>query len=864
MQRLNKKYDPIKIQTNKHQYWKDEQIFTSHDLSKKPFTVVLPPPNVTGHLHIGHAYGFSLPDIIVRYKKLLGYDAFIIPGTDHAGIATQTKYEKILADTNQPNRYELGRSTFLNMLTSWKNEQETYIRSQFAALNLAMDENYYLFTLDEDVNRIVRQVFVDLYNQKLIYQAKKLVNWDPVLKTAISDVEVIHENITGKMYHIRYETTDHKDSVIVATSRPETMFGDKVLFFHPNDKRYKHLWNKQFINPINNEIMDVKLDDYIDLDFGTGVMKCTPAHDFNDYELAKKHNLELINIMNPDGTLNDLCGDFQGMDRLVAREAITQYLQKNNHLVDIVSYETTIGLSQRSNAVVEPLLSLQWFVDMKSIVAKTIALQENENKQAHFFPPRFHKALMQWLNNTQDWCISRQLWWGHQIPVYYHKTNGSIYVGVNPPQDIENYTQDNDVLDTWFSSGLWPLLTTKWEVNKQFHNRYFPTSLMVTGMDILFFWVSRMMNFSSHLVKQLPFNDVLIHGLIRDSLGRKMSKSLNNGIDPFMIINKYGLDAMRLYFASSTTIGEDLNFNEEKISSSWNYLNKIWNVAVYLDQYNDQQVDLNIDQETFQPRHFINQWILRELSVLIKEYLKNMDKYNLVVVSKDLFNFLYDTYASKYLEFTKILLNNTDLSLETKQTMFFVFKQFLLLLHPFANNITEEIWLTWNNKQESILRSEITNFKFDADLNDVNLVNEMIFQIRNWRAQNNLGNKNPLVFSFNNSKYNSKIELYNPLLKLVNTTIEFKPNDQTIYNTTIIINDLVLQTNFDNQEQITLQQKNLLAKKIFLENEILRCEKLLANEKYLAKAPAALVEKEKAKLINFQHELNEVLALLNN
>ncbi|MCV3754023.1 valine--tRNA ligase [Ureaplasma zalophigenitalium] len=862
MQKLNKKYDPIQIQKDKHLFWKEQAIFTKHNPDLKPFTVVLPPPNVTGHLHIGHAYGFSLPDIIVRYKKLRGFDAFIIPGTDHAGIATQTKFEKILKDNDQQNKIALGRSVFLHQLTNWKNEQEQYIRRQFAALNLGMDENHYLFTLDEDVNKIVSEVFVKLYNEKLIYRANKLVNWDPILQTAISDVEVIHENIKGKLYYIKYWTVDHQDSVIVATSRPETMFGDKVLFMHPEDERYKHLWNKKFMNPINNQVMDVLLDDYIDLEFGTGVMKCTPAHDFNDYELAKKHHLELINIMNPDGTLNALCGEFANIDRLVARELIVDKLKETNHLVRVEEYATTIGLSQRSNAVVEPLLSLQWFIKMQDIVQQTINLQNSANSQSTFYPPRFHKALMQWLENTQDWCISRQLWWGHRIPVYYHKKDQSVYVGINPPTDIENYEQDNDVLDTWFSSGLWPLLTTKWQKDSQFFNHYFPTSLMVTGMDILFFWVSRMMNFSGYLTQQLPFKDVLIHGLIRDAQGRKMSKSLNNGIDPFDIINEYGLDAMRVYFASSTSIGEDLNFSQEKISSTWNYLNKIWNVAVFLDQSFDK--DLANDQlvRTPDPKHPINQWIIESLSNCINEYIKNMDKYNLVVVSKDLFNFLYDVYASKYLEYTKVLLEDHDVAQETKKTMFFVFYEFLKLLHPFANNLSEELWLHWNTSKSSILHAAIEPFNFHANTTDAEMVNNLIFNIRNWRAENNVGNKTPLVFAINNPAYKVKLKLYNQILKIVNTEMVFEESVNNQYNTSLIVNDLVLQMNFDNTAQMDLQRQNLLTKKEFLLKEIKRCHNLLNNPQYIAKAPEHLVNKEKEKLLGFEKQLQEVLNLL--
>lgn len=443
-----------------------------------------------------------MPDIIVRYKKLQGYDAFIIPGTDHAGIATQTKFEKILKETENTNRFELGREAFLNKLIIWKDDQAEYIKKQWSALVLSLDYSNYMFTLDQYVVDQVKKIFVQMYKDKIIYRAKKLVNWDVELKTAISNIEVIHKEVTQTLYYIKYQTADQNDSVIVATSRPETMYGDKHLVMNPNDSRYKHLFNQTFINPLNNTKMSVILDDYIDIEFGTGIMKCTPAHDFNDYQLAKKHNLELINIMNEDGTLNELCHEHANLDRLKARELIVKKLKDNGSLIKIENYTSSIGFSERTNSVVEPYLSWQWFIKMDPLIKKTIQQQLDQTLKVDFYPNRFNKTLMTWLESTEDWCISRQLWWGHQIPVYYHKQTNEIYCDIDPPSDLENWVQDQDVLDTWFSSGIWPIFTTKYQKNEAFFNRYYPTALMVTGLDILFFWVSRMMNFAQYLVQK--------------------------------------------------------------------------------------------------------------------------------------------------------------------------------------------------------------------------------------------------------------------------------------------------------------------------------------------------------------------------
>lgn len=863
MSKLDKKYDFNSVQQNKMEFWQTNNLFKAQiDSNKPPFVVVLPPPNVTGHLHIGHAYGFSLPDIIVRYKKLQGYDAFIIPGTDHAGIATQTKYEKILKQTQKTDRFELGREVFLDKLKQWKDEQANYIHKQWNALGLSLDYDHYLFTLDDCVVRGVKEVFIKLYNDNVIYRAKKLVNWDVELKTAISNIEVIHKEVEQKLYHIKYFSVDKQDYVVVATSRPETMFGDKNLVFNPNDKRYTHLFNKQFINPVNDDLLNVVLDEYVDIEFGTGVMKCTPAHDFNDYELAKKHNLEFINILNEDGTLNDVCGKYSGLDRIKARELIVEELEQKGLLQKITTHKAAVGFSERTDQIVEPYMSYQWFIKIYELVSQTIKMQDDESKRTEFYPNRFNKTLLTWLQKTEDWCISRQLWWGHQIPVWYHKTKDLVYCDVNPPKDIENWKQDEDVLDTWFSSGIWPIFTTKWNEDDKFFKRYFPTSLMVTGVDILFFWVSRMMNFSQYLLKQRPFNDVLIHGLIRDSQGRKMSKSLNNGIDPFDVIAKYGLDAMRLFFASSTTIGEDLNFSDEKLAANWNYLNKIWNIAKYIELLGESKGELEVENSS--NYHLINQWILTKLSYLVSEMTKNMDKYNLVVASKDLYDFIWNVFASQYLEYTKIMLQDESIKNETIHVCKYVFNQLLILLQPFAPNISEELWLKLNNTTSSILNQSYPKINFSYDESIVEELNNLVLEIRKLRLENEISNKIELEFDYQKTDFviNNK-PFINQMLKMVNSKIVNEINDNNKYTYTISFNTNLLRTTYKQTIDIDLEIVKIQEQIKFVDNEILRVEKLLNNPGYVSKAPESLIKKEKEKLQTFSKQKENLLAQLN-
>ncbi|MBU3830926.1 MAG: valine--tRNA ligase, partial [Candidatus Ureaplasma intestinipullorum] len=496
MKNLSNKYNHIDVEKNKYDFWLENKLFSPKNDVKENFCVILPPPNVTGKLHLGHAWDVSLQDVLVRYNILLGKNVLWVPGTDHAGIATQTKFEKILKETENLTLEDLGREKFLEKIWVWAKSQSDFIHKQWKKMGIALSYDYEKFTLDTDMNQAVNYVFVELYKNNLIYRKKKLVNWDPILQTAISNIEVIHKETKSKMYYFKYFTEDKKDFVVVATTRPETMFGDVCLVANPKDKRYLKYADKKFINPANGELLPLIFDDYIDIEFGTGIMKCTPAHDFNDNELAKRHNLKVINILNPDGTIISEIEKYGNLDRFECREKLVEYIKSIGMLDHIEDIENKIGYSERTNAIVEPFLSWQWFIDIKPLANKILEMQKNENEKVQFVPEHFNNTLIQWLNNIEDWCISRQLIWGHQIPIWYKKGTNEIYCDVKPPKDEENWTRDPDVLDTWFSSGLWPFITLGWPFKNDLLDKYFPTSVLVTGYDIIFFWVSRMMMFS--------------------------------------------------------------------------------------------------------------------------------------------------------------------------------------------------------------------------------------------------------------------------------------------------------------------------------------------------------------------------------
>ncbi len=581
MKELATKYDHHEVELDKYQDWVSNDYFTAGDLSKKPYCIVIPPPNVTGKLHLGHAWDTTLQDIIARYKRMQGFDMLWLSGMDHAGIATQAKVDARLKEQGI-SRYDIGREKFLEHTWAWKEEYAKTIRQQWAKMGLSLDYSRERFTLDDGLSAAVKKVFVDLYNDGLIYQGERIINWDPQAKTALSNIEVIHKEIEGKFYTFRYQFEDSEEYLAVATTRPETMFGDVCVVVNPKDKRFQHVVGKQVINPANHQVIPIIADEYIDMEFGTGAMKCTPAHDPNDFIIGEKHELKRPICINEDGSMNELAQEFNGLDRFACRDALVKRIEAEGNLIKIEKHIHQVGHSERTDVIVEPYLSKQWFVKMKPLAQAVLENQEIEDEKINFYPKRFAKNFSLWLENIEDWCISRQLWWGHRIPAYYHNDTSEIYVGLEAPQDIENWHQDEDVLDTWFSSALWPFTTLGWPEQTSDYQRYYPNDTLVTGYDIIFFWVARMAFQARYFTNKRPFKDCLIHGLIRDEDGRKMSKSLGNGIDPMDVIDKYGVDSLRFFLTTNSTPGQDIRYSPEKIEASWNFINKIWNATRFV------------------------------------------------------------------------------------------------------------------------------------------------------------------------------------------------------------------------------------------------------------------------------------------
>lgn len=850
MKNLSNKYNHIDVEKNKYDFWLENKLFSPKNDVKENFCVILPPPNVTGKLHLGHAWDVSLQDVLVRYNILLGKNVLWVPGTDHAGIATQTKFEKILKETENLTLEDLGREKFLEKIWVWAKSQSDFIHKQWKKMGIALSYDYEKFTLDTDMNQAVNYVFVELYKNNLIYRKKKLVNWDPILQTAISNIEVIHKETKSKMYYFKYFTEDKKDFVIVATTRPETMFGDVCLVANPKDKRYLKYTDKKFINPANGELLPLIFDDYIDIEFGTGIMKCTPAHDFNDNELAKRHNLEIINILNPDGTIISEIEKYGNLDRFECREKLVEYIKSIGMLDHIEDIENKVGYSERTNAIVEPFLSWQWFIDIKPLANKILEMQKNENEKVQFVPEHFNNTLIQWLNNIEDWCISRQLIWGHQIPIWYKKGTNEIYCDVKPPKDEENWTRDPDVLDTWFSSGLWPFITLGWPFKNDLLDKYFPTSVLVTGYDIIFFWVSRMMMFSKFFTNKRPFDNVLIHGLIRDSQGRKMSKSLGNGIDPMDVVDQYGCDSLRLFLTTTSTLGEDLNFSEEKIKANWNFINKLWNGARYiLSIENSNCFDFNLTNLEINNLDGFNAWIIYKLANLIKEVKKNMDCFNFVVAFKNIYDFVWDDFLNKYLEITKIDVRNNDI--QTISVLGFVLKQVLILLHPFCPFVTEEIYSHIPGHLNSIMEEKYPNInEINLSIAEISeLIFEIIFEIRKFRQEKNINNKKKIDIYINNDLIANNINLLNKYLNTNNICIVNNISNNCI---DIINNNLCIKVNTDNLVDSKEELKKLENQLVMVENEIKRCHELLFNPNFIQKAPEQKVNIEKEKLAKYQ------------
>lgn len=867
---LDSKYNHHLVEQNKYENWVKKNLFKANVDSQKPkFSIILPPPNVTGKLHIGHAWDTSLQDAIIRFKKTTGYDTLFLPGMDHSGISTQVKVEEKLRQQNI-DKYKLGRENFLKEAWKWKEEHTSIIRSQWAKLGLSLDYSIEKFTLDSDVNDVVNEIFVKFYNDNIIYKDKQIVNWDPMQKTAISNIEVIYKQVEGKMYYFKYMLENSNEYLTVATTRPETMFSDQCVVVNPNDQRYQKYIGKNVINPVNNQIIPVIADEYVDVEFGTGVMKCTPAHDANDFVLGKKHNLDMVVCLNFDGSVNEIAGKlYSGLDRFEARAKIIENLKQNDLLVKIEDITHQVGFSERSNAIVEPYLSDQWFVRMEKFNKMILDLQASNNK-INFFPERFNDVLIRWMENAHDWCISRQLWWGHQIPCWYNKHTNELHVSKTAPVDIENWTRDEDVLDTWFSSGLWAfstLMNGQGFDSKHF-KAYFPTSVLVTGYDIIFFWVARMIFQTLEYTKQIPFNDVLIHGLVRDEQGRKMSKSLGNGIDPMDVIQENGTDALRLFLLTNSTPGQDIRYSNSKVSACWNFINKLWNASRYVFMNLDD--DFKFDPNFYKQENLdvTDKWVLTELAKVQNYVFEKMNKYEFGLAGSSLFEFVWDKYCSWYIEFAKINLNNNQTKYNTQQTLFYVLKEILIMLHPYIPFITEEIYQTMELK-DSIMLEEWTNLNLSFDTSYINDVIKMITALREFRNTNKINKSLVLEAKIVNTndihnqlfnKYNDQIN--NLLQTFINTKI-IKDLDSD-NKTSLSIDEYFLEISndlfIDKQELIT-QLENKLDQ---LQKEINRSENMLNNPNFTSKAKPEKIQAEQEKYKSYKEQFNSIKTKLES
>ena len=854
---MEPKYDHLKVESNIYDQWVNKGYFTAGDVSKHPYCIVIPPPNVTGKLHLGHAWDTTLQDIICRYKRLRGYDVLWVSGMDHAGIATQAKVDARLKDEGI-SRYDIGREKFLERAWEWKEEYAATIRKQWAKLGLSLDYSRERFTLDEGLSKAVRKVFVDLYNDGLIYQGERIINWDPEAKTALSNIEVEHKEIPGHMYYFKYKVVETGQELVIATTRPETMFADQAIFVHPDDDRYKDIVGLHAINPANGDALPIMADDYIDMDFGTAVMKCTPAHDPNDFMLAKKYNLPMPICMNPDGTMNEMAHKYAGMDRFECREALVKDFEAAGVVDHIEEHVHPVGHSQRTGVIVEPYLSKQWFVKMKPLADEVLKNQKIEDQKISFVPSRFEKTFEQWLENIEDWCISRQLWWGHRIPAWTNKDTGELYVGMEDPQDPENWIQDEDVLDTWFSSALWPFSTLGWPEDTADLERYFPNDCLVTGYDIIFFWVARMAFQTRYCMKNRPFKDVLIHGLVRDPQGRKMSKSLGNGIDPMDVIQDKGADALRFFLTTNSTPGLDLRFDEKKLDSAWNFINKIWNAARFV------QMQLNEDIPHFDFDHLseVDKWILDRFDQVLENVTGNMKRYEFAIVGNELYNFVWDDFCSWYIELSKASLYSEDSNIvaTTKGVLYTVLMNICKLLHPFMPFVTEEIYLSLPHTAESInLETWPTLIQIDFSHHDrqsVSLALSIITKVRETKQEYNLKPSESLSIDVvdENGAPKSLSDYYRKMIdRMCHASFETIKDEDVLTRT---LDSAVLKVRMGDLVNLEEEQAKLEKEIDHLRKEIQRAEGMLNNQNFVSKAPKAKVDQERNKLEMYKEKLS--------
>ncbi len=853
MKQLSTKYDHFEVEKGKYKFWTDGGFFSAGDLTKKPFTIVIPPPNVTGRLHLGHTWDNTLQDIIIRRKRMQGYDALYLPGMDHAGIATQAKIDAKLKSQGI-SRYVIGREKFLEHAWNWKDEYAGFIRSQWELMGLSLDYQRERFTLDAGLSDAVNEVFVKLYEKGYIYRGERIINWDVEAKTALSNIEIDHYEIEGALYHITYPFTEGVGGLTVATTRPETMFGDVALMVNPKDPRYTQVVGKTIFIPTTKRIIKVIADDYVDMSFGTGIVKVTPAHDPNDFEVARRHHLPMPLCMEEDGTMNDLAGVYAKMERFACRKLVVKDLQSLGLIVKIEKHIHSVGHSERTGVIAEPRLSKQWFVRMDLLSKNAI-----DKSTVEFFPDRFKKTFISWMEGIEDWCISRQLWWGHRIPVWYK--DKQVYCGKEKPVG-DGWIQDEDVLDTWFSSALWPFSTLGWPHLTPDFKRYFPTDVLVTGYDIIFFWVARMIFQSIEFTNENPFKHCLIHGLIRDAEGRKMSKSLGNGIDPFDVIQKYGADALRYFISTNSSPGQDLRYEEDKVESSWNFINKLWNISRYVLMNTEglSYEDIVLDPKAF---NIADKWIISRLDETIAAVDQFSDKYEFGEAAKTIYNFTWNDFAAWYVEMAKL---SSDLP-QTKVVLIHVLTSIVKLLHPFMPFVTEEIYQLLPKNKKSIMVDEwpvVTGWTF-PEASALEIVFEIIRRTRQVRNDYNVSISKPIdvaiktdsletmQFLIANAKYLEKF--VNPDHLSISNSLA--PVDEAV---SIILPQAIIYLPLGSLVDINLEIAKLEKEIERLEKEITRSEAMLSNPSFISKAPEAKILAEKQKQLDYQESYRQTVA----
>ncbi|GAX90491.1 valine--tRNA ligase [Effusibacillus lacus] len=866
-------YDPQTVEQKLYDWWIENQFFkATGDPEKQPYCIVIPPPNVTGMLHMGHALDCTLQDVLIRHKRMQGYDALWLPGMDHAGIATQARVEATLREEGV-TRYDLGREKFLDKVWEWKEHYASVIRSQWRRMGFSLDYSRERFTMDEGLSRAVRTVFVKLYEKGLIYRGKRIINWDPAARTALSDIEVEYKDVKGALYHLRYPLKDGSGHITVATTRPETMLGDTGIAVHPEDERYKDLIGKMVILPIVGREIPIFADEYVDKEFGSGAVKVTPAHDPNDFEMGLRHDLPMITVMDESGTMNENAGPYQGLDRFECRKQIVADLQEQGVLFKIEEHEHSVGHSERSGAVVEPFLSTQWFVAMKPLAEQAIKLQQGDDA-VRFVPDRFEKIYLHWIENIRDWCISRQLWWGHRIPAWYCDSCGETVVTLEDPTACPkcghgDLHQDEDVLDTWFSSGLWPFSTMGWPEQTEDMKRYYPTDVLVTGFDIIYFWVARMIFTALEFTGEKPFKDVLIHGLVRDAQGRKMSKSLGNGVDPLDVIEKYGADALRFMLMTGSSPGNDLRFNWEKVEAARNFANKIWNASrfVMMNLGDFSHADIRLDGEL----GTADKWILHRLNETAKEVNAALERYDFGEAGRQIYEFIWNEYCDWYIELAKLYLQGDDPAAKrtTQSVLVYVLDQSLRLLHPFMPFITEEIWQHIPHEGQTLTLAAYPKheerFVNPQAAREMELLMDMIRAVRNIRAEMNVPPSRPvtLIVKPANGEAESLIrrgEAYirrfcNPESLTIDQNVSTPEKSVTAVVTGAEL-FLPLAGLIDIEAEIARLEKELKN----LDAEVERVEKKLSNPGFVAKAPTEVIDAERAKGKDYADKREKVKA----